>query len=820
MQMRYSGGVRPLLSAVLLWLAVSPVWGNTLGRTLVPEGVPNPAEEDKKPKKKLPPDQLYLNAYRYISESEKMAAKEDYNAAIKRARQAEKVLATIVRDYPDWRSSLVAARRNILSDNIAKYREKAKSSPIPTGRQPGRPVATTGPSLELPNTPTVLPDEVTDYRPVRLPANADAADRRLVNQLALAQEEIRKMANAYRALKNRFDETNRELITARLEQQQYRERYEKLLDQVSTERAAGNRVVDSLTKQLEEMEAKYRASESARKAAEERAEDLERTLAATRAELKRVTAERDALKVENEQLRAIVELNNPDKTKMLLDQNLTLAEQLKSAQARVRDLEAQMVGTSDEREVLSSQLDAARKETERLRDEMSGVYDENRAYRIRVSELTDKLNNLEAELNARENGPKVDPALQEEVALLREVIAKQRRSLEMQEEGRKLMIETYKQIKNNDPAMLRALQKLDDESTLELTAAERNVLQAVVAGDGSNKEDEGAKAVRDSLQMEALANLADSAFSRARYTAAEQLYRTLYEVKPDHVPGLVNLGTILLYRNKCEEALEYFNRSMRLARDLALPYYLAGIAQYRLNRMQEALVLFSRTVELDPANAEAFFYLANIEGLGDDLQRALKHYAAAVKLNPALGDAHYNMSRLYAELKKIPEAARSYDLAIKNGAEPDPEYERYLRNHPDNKNAPGEDLVASILPEAEAAALRSEDSEWAAAVQQEGLPSEPDPDPDPADPASDEDASDEDAFAAHMATVVRRIEAAPTPSPAGTAAADPSRFSTVRVKARRNGRTRTIKLRLKAPAPQRLRQRGGDIIDLPKEEKK
>lgn len=763
------------------------------------------------------PAEYYLTAYRLCRESEQLAARQNYNAAISKGQQAEKVLAGIVRDFPQWKSNLVATRRRLLADNLAMYRKKSAEAPIPTGRQPGRPVAM---EMELPGARQPFDPVTSEYRPVELP-DYDTTDKKLYNALAAAQEECRKMAVAYRELNARFEDSQKELISARLEQKMYKDRYEQLQQQVITERSAGNEVVNSLTQQLAEMEAKYRASEDARVKAEARIVELETSLAQTQEELARVTRERDALKAENEQLRAIVELNSPEKTKALLDQNLTLEQQLKDAQARIAELEGRAAGSDDERSVLQQQLDSARGEADRLRDEMSGIYEENMGYRRRVSELTERLNNIEADLDKNQSQPPADPALAEEIELLRAVIAKQRRSLAMQEEGRKLLIETYKQIKNQDPATLSALQKLEEESTLDLTTAERRAMEAAVAG----KVEEGTQAVREGLQMEALADLASKAFTKGRYTAAEQLYRTLYDAQPDHVAGLVNLGTILLYRNRCDESLEFFARATRLAPDLAISYFLAGVSYYRLDRLEEAARMFSRTIELDPGNAEAFFYLANIEGVSGQYDSALKHFAAALKLKPGLGDAHYNMARLYAEMKKIPDAARAYDRAIQNGAEPDPEFENYLRNHPDSATKPGEDIVQTVNPEAEAAELLKNDPEMEKIIQERDATRMAEPEVAPVeDPAGVQEpvqapqnallqeAAADPAYLEKLKAIYREVKAAPSASPAGTGhELDASRFTTVRVRTNAGGYRHRVKLRLKRPEPQRIRQRGGDI---------
>ena len=760
------------------------------------------------------PAEYYLTAYRLCRESEQLAAQQNYNAAINKGQQAEKVLAGIVKDFPHWKTNLVSTRRRLLASNMESYRKKSSEARIPTGRQPGRPL-----SMEMPSSTGTFDPVNSEYRPVELP-DYDTTDKKLYNALAAAQEECRKMAAAYRELNTKYEDSQRQLTSARIEQQMYKDRYEQLQQQISTERTAGNQVVNSLTQQLAEMEAKYRASEEARERAEARITELETTLAQTQEELARVTQERDALKAENEQLRAIVELNSPEKTKALLDQNLTLDQQLKEALARIAELEGRQAGSDDERTVLQQQLDSARGEADRLRDEMSGIYEENMGYRRRVSELTERLNNIEADLDKRASQGPVDPALAEENELLREVIAKQRRSLAMQEEGRKLLIETYKQIKNQDPATLSALQKLDEESALDLTEAERRVMEAATKGD----EVESAKAVREGLQMEALADLASKAFTKGRYTAAEQLYRTLYDEQPDHVAGLVNLGTILLYRNKCEESLEFFARATRLAPDLAISYYLAGVSYYRLDRLDDAARMFGRTIQLDPGNAEAFFYLANIEGVSGQFDLALKHFAAALKLKPGLGDAHYNMARLYAELKQIPNAARAYDRAIQNGAEPDPEFENYLRNHPDSQQKPGEDILQTISPENEAAELLKKDPEMEKIIQERDANRETpevapvadpaglqEPEQLPDDPLLKEAAADP-AFLEELQKVYREVNAAPDASPAGAGhEVEKSRFTTVRVRTEDGGYRHYVKLRLKRPEPQRIRQRGGQI---------
>lgn len=790
------------------------------------------------------PSEYFLVAFGHCQDAEKAAAEGNYTEAIKKAKQSEYVLAKIVKMFPDWKPDMVNYRREKVAKMLASYQKSAADAPIPTGRQPGRALPKVD-KIELPNIPrhqgSTSQGQIIDPNSVMMP-NYDTTDRELYNTIAKLKAECTRLSDACSKLESQNSELRKDLTKSQLEMDRYKRECEDLRTKMAKERAAGNELVASYAQQLAEKEAQLRASEKARAEAEAKVAELQTELMATQKALSEVTAERDALKAENEKLKAIIDLNNPEKTKALLDQNLTLADQLKQARDRVAELEAAIAGSADENNVLSEQLEEAREAEQELREQLGAVYDENRGYRRRVSELTERLNNLEAAAKAQAEQPTVDPALVEETEVLKDIIAKQRRTIEMQEEGRKMMLETYKKLKSENDEMVNQLEKLEEESKLELTEAETRMIEAIRNGEAAIEGETAptTEAARRSVAIETLTQQADNAFNKSRYTAAEQLYRTLYDYQPDHVPCLVNLGTILLYRNKCEEAIEYLVRATRLTPDLPISYFLAGICYYRLNRMEEAEQMFIATIELDPANAEAFFYLGNIEGISGRIDMALSHFAAAVKLKPSLADAHYNMSRLYAELGRIPDAIRAYNRAIQAGAEHDEEFYHYLSDHQDREKQAGEDLVALVQPEAEAKKLSQNPEETPQTPDPAAQPAEPAPQatdqPQPAETNQQPEqqpqqlTEEEQAQAAHDAVLaeIARLsttggKVAPTPSGAGNdTTVDPGRFSTTTVRVKKGKHTKKIRLRVKRPRVQRIRQSGGEIKELnpPKPSKK
>ncbi len=770
----------------------------------------------------------YLSAYRLNKESEDAALKNNWRLAIQKAQQAERILAAIVRDHPLWRQKLVQMRRKLIAQNIAQYREKAKntsigvvrdpnvSQPIPSHLEQG-PIDADALNLDA-KAPKPQPADYSvaptlETEPTKTPditPGLIANNKQLYNELMRTKEELRRMAEAYKTLRQQHDEAQKSLSVANYNHNLYKERYDELKASIEVERKAGNEVVKSLNQQLLDLEEKYRLSELARQEAVERADKLNDELGQLQIEHERVVKERDSLSEENARLREIVELNSPEKIKSLLDQNISLSTQLDAANQKIEQLNAQLVAQGDENSVLAQQLEAARGEAERLNQEIARIYDENRGYRRRISELNKLTQDLESDLQEQQDRPLIDPAIEEENELLRSIVEKQKRTIKSQQEARHVLIETYMQLKNQDPALVEALQKLDEESSIDLTELEDALIKAVAqktdpADDEHHAQAaaESREAIRAGLELEALANGAAKAFKNQRYTAAEQLYRTLVEANPDHLAGLINFGTILLYRNKCEEALQYLERARRLAPDLAIACFMSGTARYRLNQLAEATQDFIRTLDLDPANADAFFYLANIEGLNGEHELALQHFAAALKLNPKLADAHYNMAHIYIEMGQLANAARSYDRAVHAGSQPDLELEAYLRANNAGEGTLGADLVNEVQPLEVVQELRISEE-----IKQREVTAEK--------KQKYQELLEADGSVADLTQAIAvEVKAAPTPSPASMGhELEQSAFSTktVRVKIPKSRKTKKVKLRVKKTPEMELRLRGGVLM--------
>lgn len=661
------------------------------------------------------PSELYYHAWKMCDEGERLAKKQQYVEAIHKIKDASTIISAIARDHPQWRTSMVARRQKLLQDNLSSWTALAKEQAAKQGKEAEQHAAEQGGAQRVRGIPSFEELEAQrraqsgaqrrlnsesnrqPYVPIS-PASAEVAGssyERLEHENMRLKLENEALINALKETKQELLIATKQKVLAEAGEKALQERYNELEAQLKQERNFNNELVRSLTKQLDSTKKELEESKTARQKAEDQVAHLTQQLEQSQEMLAEVTQDRDALRKERDQLAAIIELNSPEKTKNLLDTNLSLAARLKGAEAKIAQLENEKQQSEDMRAVNLKELEATRAEVAQLKVRLAAMFDENIGYRRRISELNTKLVNTEAELEKLAASPKADPLDIEENRILRSAVNKQMRLLATQVKSRELLIESYTRLKLKDPKMAEALTMLNDESKLKLTPEEEELLATIdkrnkeqrreeeaealkLASDQDRLRQETELAIKRQYEMEAMGQAAEKAFNKGRYAAAEQLYKTLLDSKPDHFAGRVNLGAILLKRRLVDEAIIHLKRAVEIDKDSAPAQFLLGIARYSSGRYKEATESFTETVRIEPDNATALLYLGNIESLYNNTDKAVSYYEQAVKVNPAFADAYFNMAATLAKGGKFKEARVSYDKAINAGALPDPELQKAL----------------------------------------------------------------------------------------------------------------------------------------------
>jgi predicted O-linked N-acetylglucosamine transferase (SPINDLY family) len=149
-----------------------------------------------------------------------------------------------------------------------------------------------------------------------------------------------------------------------------------------------------------------------------------------------------------------------------------------------------------------------------------------------------------------------------------------------------------------------------------------------------------------------------------RLQAAEQIYRQILAVEPNHADALHLLGVLACQVGKHELAIEYIGRAVRLKGTDAAFHSNLGEAYRALQRVPEAIACYRRALELKPDYGEAYSNLGNAFADQGKLDEAVPYYRRALELKPDYAGAHNNLGNVLKGQNKLDEAVACYRRAL------------------------------------------------------------------------------------------------------------------------------------------------------------
>ena len=116
---------------------------------------------------------------------------------------------------------------------------------------------------------------------------------------------------------------------------------------------------------------------------------------------------------------------------------------------------------------------------------------------------------------------------------------------------------------------------------------------------------------------------------------AMAIYEQILEIRGQHAPSLINLGTIHYNLRQYPEAERLYRRATEVDPRYALAFFDLGNVLDELQRLPEATAAYQRAVELVPHYADAHYNLALSFERQGQRRRALRHWLTYVRLDPA-----------------------------------------------------------------------------------------------------------------------------------------------------------------------------------------
>jgi len=149
-----------------------------------------------------------------------------------------------------------------------------------------------------------------------------------------------------------------------------------------------------------------------------------------------------------------------------------------------------------------------------------------------------------------------------------------------------------------------------------------------------------------------------------RLPEAENLYRQVLQINPNHPTALHNLGLVAHQVGKNDLAVVLIRQSLAIEPDSAEAYCNLAVALKKLNKLEEAVDTYNKAIAVDPDFALAHNNLGIALTILKNLEEAVNSYKKALAINPDYAEAHNNLGNTLIKLNRLDEAIEHYHKAI------------------------------------------------------------------------------------------------------------------------------------------------------------
>jgi predicted TPR repeat methyltransferase len=166
------------------------------------------------------------------------------------------------------------------------------------------------------------------------------------------------------------------------------------------------------------------------------------------------------------------------------------------------------------------------------------------------------------------------------------------------------------------------------------------------------------------LTLEEAVSLAILLQENHQLLEAQELYRRILAIAPDHPRALHYAGVLAHQQGQHAEAVALIEKSLALTPDQADWYSNLGIVLQSAGKLDAAIAAYRRAIALDEGHANAHSNLGVVlRAIGEPCE-AEAAYRTAIRLNPDHIDAYTNLGILLNGLSRTEEAAACYCKVI------------------------------------------------------------------------------------------------------------------------------------------------------------
>lgn len=453
---------------------------------------------------------------------------------------------------------------------------------------------------------------------------------------------------------------------------------QKTVDQerdITSERDVASKVVAGQRRQIDALEKQLDGKNAELTKAHNRISGLEKELEQSKDAFTQLSGEREALVQERDQMAALLKLNEAGRIQELVEQNMSLAKNLREANEKVERLNLDNNVTKDDMTDALRDLAMAKSQINRLQQEKRGQDK-------RLADLENRLKGEEASLAA--GSASSDPA---EVDTLREIIRRQLRVQERRRQARDLLLEAVKQMGTQDQNLAQAIEMFDGQE-VQLTPEEQKLIAnkgvdgEFVSPFARDRATVGKATAGLNTEIEGWSRAAEKAFLAGRLLPTRELYQMIVDAHPGNASALCKLGVVHLKLKDPTAAVDTFRRAVELDETNSYALRMLGYSYMAKGDMGAAEENVKRSVDQAPDDAKSQTLMGNIEYRLGKISDAEAHFKAAINADPVSSEPYFNLALIYCGNNKLEEARNYYQQALERGALPDPNLEQRIDQQP------------------------------------------------------------------------------------------------------------------------------------------
>jgi len=159
-------------------------------------------------------------------------------------------------------------------------------------------------------------------------------------------------------------------------------------------------------------------------------------------------------------------------------------------------------------------------------------------------------------------------------------------------------------------------------------------------------------------------NLGSVYLNQGQLEKAENEFRKVLQLQPNHVQGHFNLGLVYHHKALYQEAVKEYNLAIAQDPQFYPAYHNLGMVYHKLGQNLDAEKTLEKALNLDPESDKTTFGLGELYFNQARYREAQKMFGKTIEMNPTFIEAYYFLGMIYLKESQKEKASEIWEKAL------------------------------------------------------------------------------------------------------------------------------------------------------------